>query len=82
MNPPSHTPSVESLPVMTIKNTSEDLMNDEDDPGNLLIFDESPLAEDNVSICSKDPSIDSSKASVPVYFRLVLLTKVLHDTGV
>jgi hypothetical protein len=48
-------------------------VNMEEDGSNLLMFNEDPFGmEDNVSICSKDPSIDSSKSSAPVYFRQVI----------
>ena len=77
MKPASQTPSVESIPVMTVNNISEETEVEEEDPGNLLIFDDSPLIEDNVSTCSKDPSLDSSRSNAPVYFRLVILFEIL-----
>lgn len=72
--PPSHTPSVESLPVMTINVHESEMnaMNEDENQSNLLMFgDEHGGFDDSESTCSKDPSIDSSKPSTPVYFRLV-----------
>ncbi|CAL8111003.1 unnamed protein product [Orchesella dallaii] len=75
--PPSHTPSVESLPVMTI-NVHENEMsvpNEEEYQANLLMFgDEHGAFDDSESTCSKDPSIDSSKPATPVYFRQVIFS--------
>jgi len=71
-NPPSHTPSVESLPIMTVNFSESEgsSHNDGEDGSNLLMFGDEPFgAEDNVSTCSKDPSIDSTKPPAPVYFR-------------
>jgi hypothetical protein len=56
---------------MTVRNTVEEdqTKRTAQETGNLLIFDESPLQEDNVSLSSRDPSIDSAKTSYPIYFR-------------
>lgn len=82
-NPPSHTPSCESLPVMTVGDSASGTVNMEDDSSsNLLIFNEDPFGmDDNVSTCSKDPSIDSNKSSTPIYFRSVIanmLMAIIH----
>jgi hypothetical protein len=76
-NPPSHTPSVESLPVMTVNQNENDVgpTVDGEDGSNLLMFSDEPFGmDDNASTCSKDPSIDSTKPASPVYFRLETFT--------
>lgn len=75
--PPSHTPSVESLPVMTINMHENDIgiQSEDENQSNLLMFgDEQSAYDDSESTCSKDPSIDSSKPSTPVYFRQIIFS--------
>ncbi|CAG7725322.1 unnamed protein product, partial [Allacma fusca] len=79
--PPSHTPSVESLPVMMVNTKDEEYppgpaSSSLEEDTNLLIFTEDPTPpqDDTASVCSKDPSVDSFKSSAPIYFRELIFS--------
>jgi len=60
--------------TVTMNEGEEQNQNDNSDASNLLFFEDSVVPDDNVSTCSRDPSIDSTKPQGPVFFRQVIFS--------